>query len=136
MTSYTEDLIRSIKRKDPAEKLDKIINICPKGDVLNWRDAERQDLLHYCIDTNSPEALELLLKRGLFVEPHQPEVKPYLHLAAKLGHRTIINLLLTHRLNDNRALQVSSLGIELSKRRRHDEKVILAQYILCTCTSI
>ncbi|KAK3083094.1 hypothetical protein FSP39_013839 [Pinctada imbricata] len=65
----------------------------------------------------------MFLKHGLFTEPHQPEVKPYLHLAAKLGHRTLINLLLTYRINDNRVIEESALHMDVKGKQFTERKL-------------
>ncbi|KAK3082697.1 hypothetical protein FSP39_002927 [Pinctada imbricata] len=65
----------------------------------------------------------MILKHRLFTEPHQPDVKPYLHLAAKLGHRTLINLSLAYRINDNRVIEESALHMEVKGKQFTERKL-------------
>lgn len=93
-----------VKRNGAESKLRAILSCSAKKDVIKWTDKKGNDLMHLCILQNSPETVEFLLSNGYFVEPHQPEVNPYIHLAAKLGFRTLLNILLSFRLSDNRPM--------------------------------
>ncbi|KAK3094186.1 hypothetical protein FSP39_025189 [Pinctada imbricata] len=99
--SSVKGFLDSVKKNQSPEEFRVYLTHCPRDGVLKWRDENQLDLLHHCILADSPEAVNYLLNNGYFLEPHTPEVSPYLHLAAKLGHRTVINMLLNQRPHDN-----------------------------------
>lgn len=100
---HASDFIRGLKKRENTTKLNIYLGESTKEDIIHWKDSEDYDLMHHCILCNSPEAVEFLLSRGYFQEPFEPSVNPYLHFAAILGHRTVLNILLNNRLNDYRA---------------------------------
>ena len=73
----------------------------PKSVIETTEDEKGMDLLHYAIIANNTEAVSLLFMKGIFKPPHQYKSFPYTHLAARLGHKTILGLLLQERPNDN-----------------------------------
>ncbi|KAK3097290.1 hypothetical protein FSP39_008394 [Pinctada imbricata] len=73
----------------------------PKDVIENTYDDRGMDLLHYAIIANNTEAVSLLFHKGFFKPPHEFHSFPYVHLAARLGHKTILGLLLQERPNDN-----------------------------------
>lgn len=99
---HASDFIRGLKKRENTTKLNIYLGESTKEDIIHWKDDENNDLMHHCILCNSPEAVEFLLSRGYFQEPFEPSVNPYLHFAALLGHRTVLNILLNNRLNDYR----------------------------------
>ncbi|XP_060081118.1 uncharacterized protein LOC132560471 [Ylistrum balloti] len=100
--SVVRDCLETLKKNEGCKKLKMLLGMCNRDQLIQWKDAKQMDVLHHSILNNNPEVVEYLLTNGYFVRPFEPEVNPYLHLAAHLGFRTIINLLLTHRPGDNR----------------------------------
>ncbi|XP_061196460.1 uncharacterized protein LOC133204736 [Saccostrea echinata] len=104
----TEEMVKrfldEMKQKSEDYKFKAILSCSVKSDVIKWVDESGNDLMHLCILKNSPQAVECLLSNGYFIEPHQPDINPYSHLAAKLGLSTVLNILLNHRLSDNRPM--------------------------------
>ena len=99
--SSIKAFIDSVKKKQGTEDFSRYLTYCPRDAVHKWRDENGLDILHHSILGDSAEAVSYLLNNGYFLEPHHPEVSPYLHLAAKFGHRAVINMLLNHRPHDN-----------------------------------
>ncbi|XP_076452272.1 uncharacterized protein LOC143287915 [Babylonia areolata] len=95
----------AVEKEEDTRKLRDILGMVPKNDVISWTDDNRLDLLHHCILGDNPEAVDFLLKQGYFVRPHEPQLTPYAHLAAFLGHRTTLTVLLQHRPDDFRIAQ-------------------------------
>ncbi|GFN93584.1 ankyrin-1-like [Plakobranchus ocellatus] len=80
------------------------LNKCDVNYIKHWKDKCGFDLLHYCILENNIVALVLLLSRGLFKPPHEPATWPYLHLAACLGHKSLIPTVVQELKYQNDAL--------------------------------
>ena len=96
--------IDAVKGRAPADRLRHYLGECKQRYIVDWTDDNGLDLLHHCIILNSAEAVEYLLSHRYFNESHQPKYNPYLHLAAKLGHRVVIGIIYTHRPNDYRPM--------------------------------
>lgn len=124
-----KDCLETTKKKEGCNKLKGLLGLCSREHIIQWKDTKCMDFLHHAILLNNPEVVEYLLTHGYFVRPFEPEVNPYLHLAAYLGHRTIINILITHRPNDNKpsnALKYPKDGTTNSSG--HIPEVIFALY--------
>lgn len=99
-----QNFIDAVKGRATVDRLRHFLGECKPRYIVEWIDESGLDLLHRCIILNSPEAVEFLLSNRFFNESHQPKYNPYLHLAAKLGHRAIIGIILQYRWNDNRLM--------------------------------
>ena len=99
-----EHFIDAVKDHAPVDRLRHYLGETKARHIVEWKDTNDLDLLHHCILMKSVEAVEFLLSYKYFNESHQPLYNPYLHLAAKLGHRSIIGLLIKYRPNDDRPL--------------------------------
>ncbi|XP_063448718.1 uncharacterized protein LOC134728166 [Mytilus trossulus] len=99
-----EHFIDAVKGRAPPDRLRHYLGESKPRHIVDWTDDNGLDLLHHCIILNSSESVEFLLSHRYFNESHQPKYNPYLHLAAKLGLRTILGVILTHRQNDNRPM--------------------------------
>ncbi|KAL8571533.1 hypothetical protein ACOMHN_056828 [Nucella lapillus] len=97
----------AMERDEDTRKMRDILGMVSKEDIMNWTDDDRLDLLHHCILHNNAEVVDFLLKQGYFVRPHEPELNPYTHLAAILGFKPTLNVLLQHRPDDFRIAQQS-----------------------------
>ncbi len=98
-------LIEAIENNEPIQTIKDLVFSMPKNIILE-EDEKHFDILHYAIKANYVEIIHLFFLKGYFTEPHQPNCIPYLHLACKLGHATITNILLRERPNDfNRDVQ-------------------------------
>ncbi|XP_071133869.1 uncharacterized protein [Mytilus edulis] len=82
--------------KSEVDKLSKI-------GIESYHDENNLDVLHHAIIANNIEAVTVLFFKGYFLPPHEYCSISYMHLAAKLGHRTILGLLLQDRPHDNKA---------------------------------
>lgn len=80
--------------KSEIEKLSKV-------DTESYHDDNGFDVLHHAIISNNIEAVTILFLKGYFLPPHEYHSLSYVHLAAKLGHRSILGLLLQDRPHDN-----------------------------------
>ncbi|XP_069136275.1 uncharacterized protein [Argopecten irradians] len=121
VTSVVKDCLDTLKKNEGAGKLKVLLGMCNRDQFIQWKDAKQMDVLHHAILTNNPEVVEFFLTHGYFVRPFEPEVNPYLHLAAQLGFRTIINLLLTHRPGDNRPTKKLAYPDDLSSTKHISE---------------
>ncbi|OWF36288.1 uncharacterized protein LOC110441858 [Mizuhopecten yessoensis] len=102
VAAVVKECLAIVKKKEGCNKLKLLLGMCNREQFIQWKDEKQMDVLHHTILSNNPEVVEYLLTHGYFVRPFEPEVSPYIHLAAYLGFRTIINILLTHRPGDNR----------------------------------
>ena len=80
--------------KSEIEKLSKV-------DTESYHDDNGFDVLHHAIISNNIEAVTILFLKGYFLPPHEYHSLSYVHLAAKLGYRSILGLLLQDRPHDN-----------------------------------
>ncbi|XP_012946573.1 uncharacterized protein LOC101846862 [Aplysia californica] len=88
-----------VRRGENARKLRGVIEHVPAQEVTLWRE-DGLDVMHHVILANNVEAMEYLLSHGFFVRPHLPDVNPYGQLAALLGERTLLQVLLQYRPDD------------------------------------
>ncbi|KAI8782920.1 ankyrin repeat and death domain-containing protein 1B isoform X2 [Biomphalaria glabrata] len=110
MNPHTSDILTFIqfaKKGETSRKLRGLIEHIPLSDVMAWRDEDGLDLMHHVILGNNSELVAFLLQHNFFVRPHIPEVNPYSHLAALLGERALLQVLLQHRPDDYYPSKVS-----------------------------
>ncbi|RUS80893.1 hypothetical protein EGW08_011364, partial [Elysia chlorotica] len=103
MGKHDSDILTFVKlaqRGETSRKLRGLIEHAPKEEITAWRDADGLDLMHNVILANNSEVVEFMLQRGHFVRPHQPDVLLYSSLAALLGERTVLQILLQYRPDD------------------------------------
>lgn len=103
MGKHDPDIIAFVKlaqRGEGPRKLRGLIEHAPIEEVMAWRDLDGLDVMHNVILANNLEVVEFMLTRGLFVRPYQPEVLLYSSLAALLGERTVLQILLQYRPDD------------------------------------
>ncbi|CAL1536182.1 unnamed protein product [Lymnaea stagnalis] len=103
MESIKSDIltfIRLAKKGEQSRKLRGLIEHVSPKDVTSWRDEDGLDVMHHVILGDNAEVVTFMLQRGFFVRPHIPEVAPYCHLAALLGERTLLQVLLQYRPDD------------------------------------
>ena len=103
MGKHDTDIIMFVKLAQKGEsprKLRGLIEHAPTEEIMAWRDADGLDLMQNIILANNSEVVEFMLQRGLFVRPHQPDVLLYSSLAALLGERTVLQILLQYRPDD------------------------------------
>lgn len=75
-----------------------------KNDIESYQDEQGLDVLHHAIIANNIEVVTLMFFKGYYLPPHEMQTISYMHLAAKLGHRTVLGLLLQDRPHDNKAV--------------------------------
>ncbi|XP_059147190.1 uncharacterized protein LOC131934937 [Physella acuta] len=103
MGAYSSDILTFVqlaKKGENSRKIRGLLEIAPLEEVMSWRDSDGLDVMHHVIIGNNSEVVTFLLQHGYFVRPHLPEVTPYCHLAALLGARTVLQILLQHRPDD------------------------------------
>ena len=73
-----------------------------KSEIVNWKDDDGLNIVHYAIIFRRPEILQYLLHDSkIFPVDSQPTICPYAHLAAFIGVASCIKIILTHRPNDS-----------------------------------
>ncbi|XP_046353662.2 uncharacterized protein LOC124133338 [Haliotis rufescens] len=97
-----KDFLDAVKRGIDGRKLKQYLLVSKASDFRCWADDNGLDALHHTILLNNPEALQLILSEGYFAHPHEPKVNPYAHLAARLGFRTALSIILQFRPDDFR----------------------------------
>ncbi|GFO26157.1 serine/threonine-protein phosphatase 6 regulatory ankyrin repeat subunit a-like isoform x2 [Plakobranchus ocellatus] len=103
MGKHDSDILTFVKlaqKGDGSRKLRGLIEHAPTEEIMAWRDSDGLDVMHNLILANNSEVVEFMLHRGSFVRPHQPEVLLYSTLAALLGERTVLQILLQYRPDD------------------------------------
>ncbi|CAL1541612.1 unnamed protein product [Lymnaea stagnalis] len=69
--------------------------------VTIWKDENNLDLLHHAIINKKHELIDhLLSSTSLFPQSYIPPANPYAHLAAMLGYKDCLRVILRHRPND------------------------------------
>ncbi|XP_059163220.1 uncharacterized protein LOC131946467 [Physella acuta] len=69
--------------------------------VTLWKDHNSLNLLHHCILNNKPDIINYLLSEThFFPKSHTPFLNPYAHVAAYVGHKECLRVILQHRPND------------------------------------
>lgn len=101
----TRRFVQAVKTGEDTRKLRAILEMSTKEDLMNWTDEHGLDLLHHSILLENAEAADFLLKQGYFVRPYQPNLDLYLHLAALLGNRALVTVLMQHRPDDFRVAE-------------------------------
>ncbi|XP_025092822.1 uncharacterized protein LOC112563219 isoform X2 [Pomacea canaliculata] len=97
--------LQAVKDRQSNKVLHNILGLISKEEFMGWVDGHGLDILHHAIMLDNAEAVDFLLKLGYFARPHQPAVNLYTHLAAHLGHRTVLSVLIQHRPDDFRLSQ-------------------------------
>lgn len=93
---------QAVKNGEEVGRLEAHLGLLKKDEFMAWRDDQGLDAMHHVIMADNAEAVDMLLKLGYFARPFEPEVNLYTHFAARLGLRTILGILLTHRPDDFR----------------------------------
>ncbi|XP_076466449.1 uncharacterized protein LOC143297825 [Babylonia areolata] len=76
---------------------------CSRGRLESWTDDNNLDLLHHAVLEKNFVVVGLFFAMGYFKPPHQVAISwTYVHVAAILGQRTIVSMLLQERPFDNR----------------------------------
>ncbi|KAK0070438.1 ankyrin repeat and death domain-containing protein 1B isoform X2 [Biomphalaria pfeifferi] len=93
-----------------------------------WRDQHNLNILHYAIINNKPEIINYLLAdTSFFPKSHMPFQNPYGHLAALLGHKECLRVILQYRPGDffkiTQSSQFLKLPEEYYKRLKIKESV-------------
>ncbi|KAL3856353.1 hypothetical protein ACJMK2_011122 [Sinanodonta woodiana] len=102
VTSAVKQFLEKIKKGADPKNAGSSLGTVTKEAIMVWLDENDLDLLHHVIILNKPEAVDYLLTHGYFQAPFEPKTNLYLHLACKLGYRTIVNIIIQHRKDDNR----------------------------------
>ena len=101
--SSISTLLDDIKLHINTEIFKKHLQKCPRQKLQSWKDANDFDLLHHAILENNFVAVGTLFALGFFKPPHEVVTSwTYVHLAAVLGERTVISMLLQERPYDNK----------------------------------
>ena len=103
MGKHDSDILTFVKlahKGEGSRKLRGLIEHAPNEEIMAWRDADSLDVMHNIILSNNSEVVEFMLQRGHFVRPYQPDVLLYSSLAALLGERTVLQILLQYRPDD------------------------------------
>ncbi|KAK7455719.1 hypothetical protein BaRGS_00039459 [Batillaria attramentaria] len=93
---------KALSEGEEPRKLEALMGMLKKEEFTGWTDHLGFDAMHHAIIFNNAEAVDQLLKLGYFARPYEPAVSPYTHLAARLGHRTVLNVLVNYRPDDFR----------------------------------
>ncbi|KAK3576690.1 hypothetical protein CHS0354_024298 [Potamilus streckersoni] len=101
-TSAVKQFLEKIRKGADPKNAGNSLGTVTKEVIMAWLDENDLDLLHHVIILNKPEAVDYLLTHGFFQAPFEPKTNQYLHLACKLGYRTIVNIIIQHRKDDNR----------------------------------
>ncbi|XP_067668503.1 uncharacterized protein [Haliotis asinina] len=99
-----KDFLDAVKKGMDGPKLKQYLLVPKASAFRSWADDNGLDALHHAILLNSPEALQLMLSEGYFTHPHEPKINPYAHLAARLGFRTVLGIILQFRPDDFRLM--------------------------------
>nr|KAG5711117.1 hypothetical protein BaRGS_004761 [Batillaria attramentaria] len=103
----TDVLLEDIKTHATTEIFRRHLEKCSRLKVESWKDADGLDLLHHAILENNFVVVGTFFAQGYFKPPHEVTTSwSYVHLAATLGHRTIVSMLLQERPFDNKKLQL------------------------------
>jgi hypothetical protein len=95
-------LLEDIKLHVGTEMLKRHLEKCSQRRLQGWRDEEGLDIMHHAILENNLVVVGSLLALGYFKPPHQPAISwSYVHLAAVLGQRSVVSMLLQERPYDN-----------------------------------
>lgn len=94
-------LVHMIQTYSETSALKACIEKANKTSIEQYVGENGMDVLHYAIIANNMEAVSLLFHKGIFKPPHETSSFPYMHLAARLGHKMILNMLLQERPLDN-----------------------------------
>lgn len=102
--SRTLQILEDIRLHAGADVLRSHIQRCSRQKLESWKDGHGLDLLHYAIMENSYVAAGTFFGQGFFKPPHEPSTASwsYVHMAAALGYRSILSLLLQERPYDNK----------------------------------
>lgn len=102
--SRTLQILEDIRLHAGADVLRSHIQRCSRQKLESWKDGHGLDLLHYAIMENSYVAAGTFFAHGFFKPPHEPSTASwsYVHMAAALGYRSILSLLLQERPYDNK----------------------------------
>ena len=93
-----ENLIQKIQHIAPLDIINHELDR-NRSKVVHFVDEDSLDSMHHAIISNYAEIVRLLFLKGLFLEPHQPNI-PYLHLACYFGRAAIISIILDERPGD------------------------------------
>ncbi|CAL1541611.1 unnamed protein product [Lymnaea stagnalis] len=64
----------------------------------SWRDTNNLNILHYAIINNRPDVINYLLTDTVFFsKSHMPSLNPYAHLAALVGYKECLRIVLQNR---------------------------------------
>ncbi|XP_062577317.1 uncharacterized protein LOC134239170 [Saccostrea cucullata] len=100
-SSVVSSLVHMIQTYSETAALKACIEKANKKTIEQYKGENGMDVLHLAIIANNVEAVSLLFHKGIFKPPHESSSFPYMHLAARLGHKTILNMLLQERPLDN-----------------------------------
>lgn len=100
-SSTVSSLVHMIQTYGETSTLKTCIEKINKKSIEQYKGENGMDVLHYAIIANNMEAVSLLFHKGIFKPPHESSSFPYIHLAARLGHKMILNMLLQERPLDN-----------------------------------
>ncbi|XP_060080244.1 uncharacterized protein LOC132559629 [Ylistrum balloti] len=103
-------IVNLIKSTNEASVLKDGIAKFSKAAIEWYVDSEDLDILHHAIICNNIEAVGLFFHQGYFKLPHESPSVPYLHLSARLGHKTILAMLIQERGHDNVPMKFKYYG--------------------------
>lgn len=101
-------LVHMIQTYGETSALKTCIEKISKKSIEQYKGENGMDVLHYAIIANNMEAVSLLFHKGIFKPPHESSSFPYLHLAARLGHKMILNMLLQERPLDTKTAKLQT----------------------------
>ena len=101
--SHLSTLLDDIKLHVDNQMFKRHLEKCSRRKLESWKDENDLDLLHHAILENNFVVVGNLFALGFFKPPHEVVTSwLYVHMAAVLGERTIISMLLQERPYDNK----------------------------------
>ncbi|KAL8606784.1 hypothetical protein ACOMHN_049613 [Nucella lapillus] len=96
-------LLDDVKLHVNPEMFKRHLQKCSRARLQSWTDKKDMDILHHAILENNMVVVGTLFAMSYFKPPHEVATSwSYVHLAAVLGQRTIVSMLLQERPFDNR----------------------------------
>ncbi|KAK7107323.1 hypothetical protein V1264_015268 [Littorina saxatilis] len=101
--SHITTLLDDIKLNVDTEMFKRHLEKCSRRKLETWRDKDDLDLMHHAIMESNFVVVGNFFALGFFKPPHEVMTSwLYVHVAAVLGQRTIVSMLLQERPYDNR----------------------------------